>query len=271
MKQRNILLLLNPVFFIGLIVLLLNDHFLKWHYTSWLTGKLSDIAGLLIFPMFLQFLFPSLKRTSLVTGLLFVLWKLPAADGLISLYNHVAFIPITRVIDYTDFIALIVLPLAHRYIQRKQIENTHQTIQNSAYMLWIILPVCIIFMATSPPRSYYLKPGGDVYLGKVYSIKKSSTEILELLRTNGFIAIPDTATSDNRMVDNYTMENVVLGRDTIHRISFGLLKGSGQHTTLLLNSINLKGDHKLSDWRMLKHYASYYNKLIKTGMIEEIK
>lgn len=31
----------------------LNDHFLKYHFNSWWTGKLSDFAGLFFFPLFL--------------------------------------------------------------------------------------------------------------------------------------------------------------------------------------------------------------------------
>ena len=36
------------------MVLLLNDHWWKYAFTSWWTGKLSDIAGLVLFPLVLQ-------------------------------------------------------------------------------------------------------------------------------------------------------------------------------------------------------------------------
>jgi hypothetical protein len=38
-------LLFNPLFIIGLPVLLINDHYLKWMFHNWATGKLSDFAG----------------------------------------------------------------------------------------------------------------------------------------------------------------------------------------------------------------------------------
>lgn len=56
MTPRNKHLLLNWVFLPCLLVLALNDHFLKYGYPGWLTGKLSDFAGLLIFPLFLAYL-----------------------------------------------------------------------------------------------------------------------------------------------------------------------------------------------------------------------
>jgi hypothetical protein len=48
--QRNQDLLFNWIFLSGLILLALNDHLLKWQYSNWLTGKLSDFVGLLILP-----------------------------------------------------------------------------------------------------------------------------------------------------------------------------------------------------------------------------
>lgn len=46
-------LVLHPVALAGLVVLLLNDHVLKAAAPSWVTGKLSDVAGLAFFPFLL--------------------------------------------------------------------------------------------------------------------------------------------------------------------------------------------------------------------------
>jgi NhaP-type Na+/H+ or K+/H+ antiporter len=45
--------LLHPAFLAAVGVLLFNDHWLKWHHPSALTGKLSDFAGLAFFPVLL--------------------------------------------------------------------------------------------------------------------------------------------------------------------------------------------------------------------------
>ena|SRR5947208_3122278 len=46
--------LLHPVPLAGVCLLLLNDHYLKRAAPGWATGKLSDVAGMLFFPLFLQ-------------------------------------------------------------------------------------------------------------------------------------------------------------------------------------------------------------------------
>ncbi|MFL5319217.1 MAG: hypothetical protein ACJ790_06135 [Myxococcaceae bacterium] len=44
-------LIVHPLPIAALLVLLLNDHWLKHAHPSWLTGKLSDFAGLLLAPI----------------------------------------------------------------------------------------------------------------------------------------------------------------------------------------------------------------------------
>lgn len=43
----------HPVVVAAVAVLLLNDHLLKGSHPSWLTGKLSDFAGMVFFPLLL--------------------------------------------------------------------------------------------------------------------------------------------------------------------------------------------------------------------------
>jgi hypothetical protein len=43
----------HPLPLLAVCVLIFNDHYLKRAYPSWLTGKLSDFAGLFFFPIFL--------------------------------------------------------------------------------------------------------------------------------------------------------------------------------------------------------------------------
>lgn len=45
--------LTHPLSLLAMVLLTLNDHVWKWAHPSWLTGKLSDIAGLLFFPFLL--------------------------------------------------------------------------------------------------------------------------------------------------------------------------------------------------------------------------
>lgn len=42
--------LTHPLTMAAVILLLVNDHWLRWHYPSWLTGKLGDFTWLMFAP-----------------------------------------------------------------------------------------------------------------------------------------------------------------------------------------------------------------------------
>lgn len=46
--------LLHPIALTAIAVLVLNDHVLKQAWPGFITGKLSDVAGMVFFPLFLQ-------------------------------------------------------------------------------------------------------------------------------------------------------------------------------------------------------------------------
>ncbi|WP_048921677.1 hypothetical protein [Rufibacter radiotolerans] len=109
-------------YLMGLAVLLLNDFILKGFYGNWLTGKLSDFAGLFIFPLFwLSLLSKHKKLVFILTGLLFVWWKSPLSDPFIGGWNSKGIWPITREVDYSDLVALIVLPLGYHFGEQQKL------------------------------------------------------------------------------------------------------------------------------------------------------
>lgn len=266
---RNSVLIFNWVFITGVIILALNDQYLKWTFGNWATGKISDFAGLLIFPMFLQFLFPRTVRVSVIlTGILFVFWKLPVSDDLINSYNKIAIIPITRVVDYSDFVALAVLPLAWYLIGR--IDRYRISHISPAFAACLIAaPAAVVFMATSPPVSFYMQPGGDIHIGKSYRLKVTEEEALQKLKAEGFTIIPDSSEHEMGRADYYLAKNVVLngGKDTIETIQFGFL-GKAKKPLLLINNVKLKKGSNLTDLEGLK---KYYRKLIHSGIVEQVK
>ena len=77
-KNENILnslrCLQHPVTWLSIALLVVNDHILKVVYPSWITGKLSDFAGLFFFPFIvaagLSFLLSKYKISSSRIGLL---------------------------------------------------------------------------------------------------------------------------------------------------------------------------------------------------------
>jgi len=114
-------------FIIGLIVLLLNDFVFKELYNNWITGKLSDFAGLFIFPLFWTTLFPKHKdKIFWLTGLLFIFWKSSYSQVLIDTCNGLGLFKIRRIVDYTDLIALLILPVAYSFEKEKKRLKTYR-------------------------------------------------------------------------------------------------------------------------------------------------
>jgi len=268
---QNSALIFNRIFLSGLLLLLLNDHYLKWEFSNWITGKLSDLTGLLTFPMFLQFLFPrfSRRRVILVTAVLFIFWKLPVSDPFIVIYNRAAIIPITRTVDYSDLMALAVLPLAGYFIKR--IDRYRIGPVTSGFFAYVaVIPIALIFMATSPPISYYMRRGGDIYIGKYYRLKIPREQALTRLKAEGFPVEPDTLQHERGRAYYFVMNNVVLdgGKDTLEAIHFGLLD-YGDKSMLLINSVKLKDTtNSVRNWRLLRRY---YRRLIRSEIVEEVK
>ncbi len=99
---------------ISLMLLILNDTLLKQIHPGWITGKLSDFSGIFLLILFLRAIFPkSTGRISLAVTLGFTFWKSGFSQPLIDAFNQCCQIKIGRVIDYTDLIALIMVPIAH--------------------------------------------------------------------------------------------------------------------------------------------------------------
>ncbi len=268
-SNRNPSFIVNPFFGIGIVILLVNDHLLKWQFGNWLTGKLSDFAGVFILPLFVAFLFPKLKsKASLISGLFFVCWKLPISQPLIELYNQIAPIPLTRVVDPSDFLALLILPFSQRLLLQLDHQKVNHSLAIKLGSQLVLLCTCFAFMATSPPLSYYIKPSGDVQLGKVYRIKNGKGTILQNLERKGFKVSLDSNATDagTGKVTYYLIKDVVLEKDTIQKLQIGFVKNM-----MIVNSITFKNKPQLSDWKKLKRYAKYYQKIIDSEIIEEIK
>jgi len=139
-------LLLHPVAILAMVVVIVNDRVLKPRYPSELTGKLSDFAGLVFFPLFLVAVAEGLRRltgrhpwsltplavmrSSIVVGVAFALIKTwsPAGevyrsaigivlwpfDAIAAAMQRAELPPLERVAlveDRTDLVALVVLML----------------------------------------------------------------------------------------------------------------------------------------------------------------
>jgi hypothetical protein len=142
-------LLTSPGFLVALGLLVLNDRYLKDAYGNWFTGKLSDFAGVFALALFMTAWAPRWRtRSHLAVGVAFAAWKSPLATPLLDAWNALSIYPLARVIDPTDLVALMALPLSWWYAARAR------PIGGIARLRPIIAGVaCLAFIATSEPRN----------------------------------------------------------------------------------------------------------------------
>jgi hypothetical protein len=56
-----------------------------------------------------------------------------------------------------------------------------------------MVPIALVFLATEPPTSYYMQPGGDIHIGRSYKMKMSKEQALAELKAKGYLIQIDTS------------------------------------------------------------------------------
>lgn len=173
-------------FLLSIILLLLNDLYLKYEFHNALTGKLSDFAGLFAFPYFFSCFFPRKSFWIYVlTGLLFVFWKSHLSQSLID-FAQVYNLWINRTIDYTDLFSLIMLPISYFYWK----SDGRKAVKYHMFIKPFVIGVCCYtFIATSMPQHYEEK--------KLYSGYKVEVDLeLEMVKSKLHMYKDNIATFD---------------------------------------------------------------------------
>jgi len=277
-STRNKYLILNFIFLFCIVVLFLNDHVFKYAYANWLTGKLSDISGIIILPLLLVFVFPKLKYLSLLlSALFFVYWKSPASQPAIDWYNEFAPIEITRVVDYTDLYVLALLPLP--WLLMCNIDNTVFLKIKNVNPLLLLVPSVIILMATSPPpRYYFTRSEGNL---KCYNcdiiVRGDQKEIIQKINDANIITdsivLLDSFELEHishmkkvKEVRYYRIKQLVLDSDTLRNIDFSMVTKKNNKTRIYFNGMQVAdtiSTYKL-ERKLRKYYSRKFFKEIKT-------
>lgn len=173
--------LLNRVFLLALFCLLFNDLYLKEAFPSFISGKLSDLSGLVVFVLFFTFLagnrFKQLVFIS--TAGLFCWWKSSLSSGFIQDWNEgFGFYPLQRTVDYTDLICLLVLIPAYYY---KPIRIPFKYNQQ-----WLVIPVFLLgafaIAATSKAKNLQAYNSSVYYnVQKSFKLKMTHAKFLKEL------------------------------------------------------------------------------------------
>jgi hypothetical protein len=197
-KLSRFNILADPLFIGSLAVLLINDLCFKPLFHNFITGKLSDFAGIIVFVFFWTALLPKYKKSFfIVTSLFFVLWKLPASQVLIDLWNALKIFPISRVCDLSDLSVLIILPFIYHYKPRK--------ILNSQ-INFLRIPLAMLALFSFCATSY----NSTIDLNKRYSFPFSINELVYRLNNIS----PDCKTKPLSLDYARADSTLVLGSDT---------------------------------------------------------
>ncbi len=166
----------TPIYIFSLFLLILNDVILKSAYHNAITGKLSDFAGLFVFAGFWSCVFPKSKTTvHWMIAIVFVWWKSSYSEELIQILHQIH-LPVNRVVDWTDCIAISVLPMSLWQLKRRG----HQSNFKVRSILNPIL-ACVslfAFVATSVPP---LRPVSLNKINKEYRFPFSKRELVSRL------------------------------------------------------------------------------------------
>ena len=167
-RTTDLITLAHPLVLFSIAVLLINDHILKVYSPSWLTGKLSDFAGLFFFPILLSAILNLILRNSSLqprrialaafgfTGLWFFLIKSQ------PLFSHLTETILSGLLsqnaqiicDPTDLIALAMLWPAWKL----RSITTKQPGKKNTYLSYVVLIIAsIATMATSPKPEFSVR------------------------------------------------------------------------------------------------------------------
>lgn len=154
-SKIDLIALTHPLVLLSIFILLINDHVLKVYIPSALTGKISDFAGLFFFPILLsailhfvlkpfQFQSRNIALTSFgFTAIFFSFIKtVPFFNNFIeNLFS------IQIILDLSDLIALIMLPLAWKL--REKVENESKA--GVSKLSYVVLGIASLAALASSP------------------------------------------------------------------------------------------------------------------------
>lgn len=193
-RQAHLAVLSSPIFALSLAALVCNDWLLKSWLHDWLTGKLSDFCGLFVFASLMLIVFSRHARYALVgVAILFTWWKSSFSQPAIDFFNSLPLIHLHRTVDYSDLMALLVLPLASTNFQRHKGKRSNRLL---VYPLGALALSAVMATSALP-----VIEGGEVHLAG--SNVDDSQYISMLYETIDTFANAHNLVLDTRLTDHF--------------------------------------------------------------------
>jgi hypothetical protein len=210
----------NPVFLVSLFVLIFNDFYLKETYHNWATGKLSDIAGVIVFAFFLTAFRSDLKKhLFIITAFLFAFWKSEASQILIDSWNAMSLVTIQRTVDYTDIFCLLIFIPLYGYRPRPIIPKI-----NTKKLIIYPTVAATLFAIVATSMAKHL-PVNTISIHEFYKVRTSQETFLKSLENNQIkYTVTDSILIANEdTLNKIILEDFILNQDTISEASIGIL------------------------------------------------
>lgn len=264
--MKNSDYLLNRVFLSALFLLLFNDFYLKSAAPSFLSGKLSDVSGLIVFLLFFTFLLGSKTKPAvfIATSLLFCWWKSALSNEFIHNWNNTfPFYSLERTVDYSDLFCLLVLIPLYVY-QPDRIS----ILQKNRFTTPLLLLTVFAIAATSKARPIDAYSNTKKYtIGETFKIKKvTQAEFLKYLSLSNLTlekdpdALPPKKARDYRY---YILRNFEIRDDLkVESMHIGLKERNG-NLKLLIRDVTLfdppEGTSKEIRNRLIEVFEAYFS------------
>jgi len=133
-----------------------------------------------------------------------MVWKSPLVQPLIDALNHIG-LPVHRTIDYTDYAALVILPISYYVFNRSVVYSLKPIFLNA-----IIIFSSLAFMATEMPPGENAK---FTNLNKNYTFNFSKRDLIAKLNMLQLEYVHDINNYPGEKVDFDSKENIFYLRD----------------------------------------------------------
>jgi hypothetical protein len=201
----------------------------------------------------------------IVSAVLFLFWKSELSQALIDLYNQYSFVETSRIIDYSDLLVFVFLPVPYYIINN--INQLDSIKVNQINPLAILIPSFAVLIATSPPASYYYNRSGANLTCYNCTIKVNYTqaEIINKLKMQDIIfdsikPLEKPRLSKNQEVNFYKLNQLVIGRDTLKDLEFTMRTFKSGKTKIYFKGMHIAD--KITNRKLEKALREYYKKLL---------
>ena len=225
-RRRLAQILTTWPFVASVAVLFINDFWLKHAMPGWLSGKLSDFAGIAIVTWLLLATAPRAKwQVYGVVTACFTFWKSPVSQSLIDGIN--AYLPFTigRVVDYTDLIALSIMPVCARVIDQVRVYQIPGNLLRRLLLPPVAALTSLALIATPAQlihKSYSLQPVSGTVLAA-----SSVSELIAQVAARHEMTCQECV--DPKRAATYSNRYLRLSYDLVteRKASIRVLKGQG--------------------------------------------